>query len=289
MKQYSEEKLNYKITRKENIIKKQSDKTLTKESWESVRNKIDKLVTKEIKTIADLQESVASKNIAIDFLTIAKGKVEESYPVVKMYNDLTNTISYLNKEYTKTLGGKTDEINWIVIEDIVNFLNTHLQTFFACAVDFKNTLLNKINNSIKAGDKLKRYVRYIKFKEDIMDLYNILNDDIDFSYLKQQQLNQLIEECNNVSDIKNFINKIKLEDLQAKVIPAPVATQPAPVITQSTHAVDAKPAVDVKEQEEIKPMVFYFTNQQDRLLLQQFLKINFTAKKIGEKIILEKI
>ena len=182
MKQYSEEKLNYKITRKENIIKKQSDKTLTKESWESVRNKIDKLVTKEIKTIADLQESVASKNIAIDFLTIAKGKVEKNYDVVKMYNDLTNTINYLNKEYTKTLSGKTDEINWIVIEDIVNFLNTHLQTFFACEVDFKNTLLNKINNSIKAGDKLKRYVRYIKFKEDMIKKIKPWFDDLKNRY-----------------------------------------------------------------------------------------------------------
>ena len=179
MKQFSEEKLNYKMQRKENIIKKQAEKTLTKESWESVRSKIDKFVNKKISTIADLQESVASKNIAIDFLNIAKIKVETNYPVIKMYNDLINTITFLNKDYTKTLSSKTDEINKSIIEDIVNYLNIHLQTFFACQVDFKSALLNKINNSIKAGDKIKRYVRYIKFKEDMLDLYNILNDDIE--------------------------------------------------------------------------------------------------------------
>jgi hypothetical protein len=99
MKNYSEAKLEYKITRKENIIKKSINKTLTNNSWDSVKNKITKFVEKDIKTIADLQESVAGKNIAIDYLNIAKSKVEENYPVVRMYNDLKNTIDFLNKDY----------------------------------------------------------------------------------------------------------------------------------------------------------------------------------------------
>jgi hypothetical protein len=119
MKNYSEAKLEYKITRKENIIKKSINKTLTNNSWDSVKNKITKFVEKDIKTIADLQESVAGKNIAIDYLNIAKSKVEENYPVVRMYNDLKNTIDFLNKDYTKELGNKTDEINSIIIDNIV--------------------------------------------------------------------------------------------------------------------------------------------------------------------------
>jgi hypothetical protein len=287
MKNYSEAKLEYKITRKENIIKKSINKTLTNNSWDSVKNKITKFVEKDIKTIADLQESVAGKNIAIDYLNIAKSKVEENYPVVRMYNDLKNTIDFLNKDYTKELGNKTDEINSIIIDNIVNDLNTHLQSFFECNIDFKVILLSKLNSSVKAGDKLRRHVRYFKFKEDMLDLYSVLNDDVDFLSIEHKHILSLIDACNSIADIKNFINKIKLEEIeesQPKVETLGVEVK----IADSKNINNGNITSKVETVDVIKPIVVYFNNQQDRDLVANFIKEKFKASKINDKIVLTK-
>jgi methyltransferase-like protein len=145
-------------------------------------------------------------------------------------------------------------------------------------------LLSKLNNSVKAGDKLRRHVRYFKFKEDMLDLYSVLNDDVDFLSIEHKHILSLIDACNSITDIKNFINKIKLEEIEEST--PKIETLIVEVeVADSKNINNGNITSKVETLDIIKPIVVYFNYQQDRDLVANFIKEKFKASKINDKIV----
>jgi hypothetical protein len=121
----------------------------------------------------------------------------------------------------------------------------------------------------------------------MLDLYSVLNDDVDFLSIEHKHLLSLIDACNSIADIKNFINKIKLEEIKESTPKTEVLGVEVEV-SDSKNINDENTTSKTEVLDVVKPIVVYFNNQQDRDLVANFIKEKFKASKINDKIVLTK-